>query len=499
MMNPKIVSDIVTILDQILPKNLYALDFTIEHYSALLKRLSVINDEERFNDKKGAIIKALHLYFQRTHQHVDIRVTFKNFSITKHFYNSSQSEKYDRLIHDNALLLQDIFTRKNDFSPLPYLISIPENIRTQILEPYTKFNDSMSTARNITRDQINTLFNLDPRDITIFIRGKISIRYFTSPKKIPPGADKRFAGESVELMETLYQHYFPKGAWENIEPILNEIIVDKLNFSTIDNATYIKTFIPVYRAMIEILLLEIVEEKDKEKIEGLTGFILRQYFHDILLFTAKNLLQYIEDRDKNAEVFIKYYVDEVIIDSAGNKVQRFPIVDKRQQKWNFSSILSVMMQYKQTKLRIEAQKEVINSADLRVIECQNELDIEKEEKKQKQEKLLEIENMIKECDVKAIDTTKEKVKSKNTQITNSPEMNALNRQYMDLLQKQKSLQTQLEIARSRITNKSNELNRRKKKYDYEQKMLESIIKQVAPIVEMYEMIAEAVAAVLSKR
>ncbi|MFY9143193.1 hypothetical protein [Sulfuricurvum sp.] len=486
-------------LDEILPKNLYALDFTMSHYSELLSKLSVAKNEDLFNDKKGAIHKALVNYFIQTYQKIDLSVSFKSFTLKKHFIDPSRPESFDRMAHQNASIILDVLKRKEEFLPLPYLVSIPTEIRNQIMENFIKKNENMETARSITRQQIDSIFSLDERDITFFIQGKISIRYYTPPQKFPAGIDKRFAGASVEVMEEMYQHYFPEGAWSYIEPILGEVISDKLNFSVIDNSTFTKTFIPVFRSMLEILLLDIVTEEDREKIEGQTGFILRQYFHEILLYTAKNLLEFIENRDKNAETFVKYFADEIIIDANGNKIQKHAITDRQQQKWNFSSVLSVMMQYKQSKIRIASQKEAILAAQERVSECQADIALEKKHKHDTSEKIDELETMISENDRKVIELSRRIKEKRDESSSAKSDLTKANELHEDLIKMKKNHDAQLDMVKNRISNKMSELAQRHKKLEYEKTSLKNILEQSASIHEMYELIAEAISLVLAKR
>lgn len=471
----------------------------MEHYYKLLNQLSVSDNKERFNDKKGAINKALITYFSQTHQTIDIQTSLDTFTIKKHFIDPSRAEAFDRMTHANVSILLDILDRKEEFLPLPYLVSIPHPIRTQIIEGYSSINESMEVARYFTRQQIDTIFALDERDIIFFLQGKISIRYYTPPKKFPAGSDNRFSGESVESMEAMYRHYFPEGAWEDIETILGEVIEEKLNFSVIDNITFTKTFIPVFRSMIEILLLDKVSEEDRSKIEGQTGFILRQYFHPILLYTAKNLLDFVENRDKNAESFVKYFTDDIIIDGAGNKIQKFAITDRRQQKWNYSSVVSVMMQYKQSKIRIAAQKESIVSAQERVSESQNDISTEKKHKLEIMEKLDEIETMVSENDKKITELKRQIADNTDDNIALKSELKNGHDLYSELFKLKKNYSTQLELTKNRLTNKMSELAQRHKKLEYEKKALQSIIEQTASVKEMYELIAEAISLVLAKR
>lgn len=498
-MNPRIILDIVTILEESLPQDLYALDYTHEHYMTLLRNLEIDTNETLFDDKKGSIRKALIKFFAQTYQDVEIKAAFDKCTIKKHFTDPSKSETYDRMLFKNTIIIIDLLKRKFEFTPLSYLISIPEDIRNTIMDGFINANDTMETARQTTRQQFEQIFELDERDIIFFLRGRISIRYYTPPRKLPAGADKRFAGESIEKMEEMYATYFPNTAWEHIEPILGEVIAEKLNFAVIDNITFTRTFIPVFRSMIEILLLEIIDPSQRDSIEGFTGYVLRQHFHQIFVFTAKNLLQFVEERDKNAEKFIKYFNDDIILDSNGNKIQKYAIVDSKQQKWNYSSIISVMMQFKQAKLKIETQKEAILAAQERIEICKEELNVEKNSKQTVVDHLNEIEEAIGDNDTAVLKLKHRETRTPEEAVALKSEINKLNYHHTGLLEMKKNVHTQLELAKNRITNKTNELARHENKHTYEQKNLAAIMEQTAPIFETYETIVEALAAVLTKR
>ena len=465
----------------------------------ILKKLSIYDKEEFFEDKKGAIKKGLIEYFENYHQKVSLEITFRSFTLRKQLLDPSRSESFVRMIHKNMLVLIEALKRKEEFLVLPFLLSIPESIYQPMVHEFNRLGESIEMARSITRQQVNTIFNLDERDIVFFIRGRITIRFFTPPRKLPPGVDKRFAGEAMEDMDALYMSYFPNGAWESIESILGEVITEKLNFQMIDNLTYHKQFVPVFRSMIEILLLEIVSKEDRGKVEGLTGYVLRYHFHPILLYTAKNLLDYIEKRDKNAEAFIKYYTDDIIIDVYGNKIQKSPIIDQKQQKWNYSTISSVMMQYKQTKLRINTQNELIRSAQERVDECEAELRTEQKNHDATIENIVSIkmvlmENERKILEIKAKSTTKEL----NT-LSVQKEIKRINNIQDELNESTKHKKSLLDLSKGRLINKKIELTRREKKVLYETKTLEAIIEQTEAIIQNYETIAEALSLVLAKR
>lgn len=490
------IADIVALLDEMLPQEIYAHDFTDEHYRTLLRQLDVDHSEKLFINKKAAIRKGIIEYFSRTFQTIELELTPHTFSLKKRIANPSMGEDFDRALHRAGIKIIDIYRRKGEFLPLPYLLSIPETIREEILGYFTSIGVPIETIRSTIREQFSTIFKLDDKDILLFLRGRISVRYFTLPKQLLEGADKRFAGESIEDMEALYEHYFPNGAWKEIEPILREVIDEKLNFSLIDNATFTRTFVPVFRSMVEILLLEIVNPGDRQKIEGFTGYVLRQNFHPILLYTAKVLLESVENRDKNAEQFIKYFTEEVIIDAAGNKIQKYPIMDSKQQKWHYTAILSIMMQYKQAKIKVASQKEAIHAAQERVSECEAEIAFERNNRQALMDRVAEIESILAENDTRIMSL---RHKDSGDPMKTKTDIARLNAQQEEILKRKKGEVSQLELANGKLANKINEMKRRQKKLSEEKKSLQNLLDQTATLRETYEMIAEALSLVLAKR
>ncbi|HEX5623632.1 MAG TPA: hypothetical protein VFX57_04225 [Sulfuricurvum sp.] len=486
--------EIITILKTIVPENMYALDFSSRQYLSLLDQLNIPGEQNLFYQKQAELKNGLVEYFGLSFQKIDIEVTPQDFKLTKFFIDNGSTEAFDRMLHKNVTLLMAIADKKEEYLILPHLLSIPEETKDRIMKCFIDHNESMEKGRTLTRQKIQDIFQLNARDIIFFLRGRISVRYFAPPKKIPEGKDKRYAGESVEELDRMYALYFPQGAWKDIEEILEEVINDKLNFSTIDNATFTKTFILVFRGMIEILLSDIVSEADREKIEGFTGYILRKYFDQILLYTAKNLFEYIENRDKNAEAFLKFFTDEVVIDKNGNKIQKYAIIDTKQQRWNYISIFSILMQYKQIKIRLAAQKVAITDAEERLHEVKVDLKAEMKNKKEQMLKIDEIDRKISENEIMFM-------KSKKTNDSGSAENagSIKSKRQEELLIHKKNETNTLELIGKRIDNKTIELSRRQKKFDHESKVLQTIIEQITPIQETYDGIAKGLAAVLTKR
>ncbi|MDP3301056.1 MAG: hypothetical protein Q8S36_03715 [Sulfuricurvum sp.] len=486
MSKPKPVLEIVDLLKTFLPSNLYALDFSVSHYKSLLDKLKVSKDEKLFALRKGTLIDGIVEYFNLTFQVVSVDISFHNCSITKHFTDDTSSEILDRMLFKHSKLLIDISQKKDAYRTLPYLLSIPEETRDLLLKGFIDKNESMDKARKMLRLQIQPIFNLGERDITFFLRGRIWIRYYTPPKKVLEGEDKRYAGESQEELTAMYKMYFPKGIWKDIESILSEVLEEKLNFSIIDNATFSKTFIPVFRGMIEILLIDVINPKNRDKIEGFTGYILRIYFDRILLYTAKNLLLFIEKRDKNAEIFIKTFSDDTLIDSTGKKTKKYAIVDEKQQIWNYVTILSILMQYKQAKARIISQNNILSTVKEQMKQSEENLKLEKHSQVIQEEK---IEIVLKKI------ADSELVNFQNNKA--SDPIHA--KRHEDLISMKRTEENELYLIKNRIANTTIELGRQQKKLKHETEAKNILIEQTEPLKETYERIAKALALVLTKR
>lgn len=485
-MPSKEIEQIVNVLKSFLPANLYALDFTVEHYMKLLDTLKISNNEKIFEVKRGTIIDGLVEYFKLSHQNISVKLTLQNCLITKYFVDDSGSVEFDRLLFNNSKLLINVANQKNNFCILPFLLLIPAEIKNTLFKLYLDKQIAIDKARYLTRQQVQPIFNLSEQDIVFFLRGRMWIRYFTPPTKVTDGKDKRFAGESVEQLDTMYKTYFPNGIWKDIKSILGEVLDEKLNFAVIDNATFSKTFISVFRGMIEILLIDVLRENDRDKIEGFTGYVLRKYFDKIILFTAENLLVFVENRDKNAEIFIKTFSNNVLIDSNGLKTKQHAIIDEKKQTWNYVTILSILMQYKQAKLRIISQNNILTAAKDKLKQYDENLTSEKNNKVIQEKKIESIIKKIADNELKNFKNNKE---SDPLQV----------KRHEVLLSTKRTDENELYLIKNRIANATIELARQHKKIKHEASAQEILLEQTKPLKETYHRILNALALVLTKR
>ncbi len=436
-------------------------------------------------------------YFKSTNQHVSIAFLHNGFQIHKNFLYQERGEAFDRILFENRKLLNDVWRDIDTYKPFSHLIALPEDMRQSL---YDNFPDSPKKLKHFieaTRVQIAEEFDFPERSIVLFLRNRIFIRYFTPPKE-RSGAERRYAGESVELMEAMYQHHFPEGAWEEIRPYLDDVLAEELNFAEIHNNYFRAHFTRVFCMMVDILLVEHLMGEEKEKAEAFCGYVLRQNFHAIMHYVAENLLLHVQQRDSNAEQFIKYFADEVIVDGAGKKVQKYAIVDRNNNVWNYSAVLSVMIQHKQLLKRIDMQKETINAEAIEVQKSKKASDAQARKRRPAQERIdtLEERRVQQESELGMLKYTL-KMNKETESSTNA--LQRLKTEIEKVQSDKKEAQNDFEIIKNRHANLEKELTLRQKRLRNEQRTLELIIEQGEGVMEKYDLLTHALADTLMKR
>lgn len=484
-------------LENMFPDGIYALDFKNEHYSELLKRLSAGFSADKILKRRGTIHREMSNHFSKSDQKISIIFHSGQIVVQKEFDEDSYDEEEDRRNYIINSKLKEIIKNPDQYKPVSNMWIIPESHKDELVSAYSSMSSSTNEIREFLKHNLHTQFLLNHRDIIFFLREKIFIREYTSPRKVPEGADKRYAGLDHDDVVTLYKKHFPVGVEDKIEAILPEILSDKLNFSIIDNATFIRDFIPVFRSMVEIIILEHGLDLDDITLEGLSGYILRINLDLILLICAQDLFKHIENRDRNAEKFIKYYSDDVVIDSKHKRVQKYAIVDKKGQKWNYTSILSIIIQNKESDKKILRQEQQIDMIKGRFDIAGNKL-IDAEKRKQAiTEKSKDIN-----LEIKSLEMQIQSVNIRNTHRSRKEvetEKLSLQRKRLNLLDSKKFLVTKKDQIEREYRNTNTEFTNWENRLRKEKKLLTQMRASIVSLKESYEILLHAMVVTFMKR
>ncbi len=382
--------------------------------------------------------------------------------------------------------ISQIYQKKSSLTTEQIILKLPKPILDKLLEC---IGDKKVATRQIHQSiyrEFTKIFNLSSKDIIAIIDSRLYIR-FALPAQSNSSSDRRFNGESAEFLESLYNECFDESKNSELYSALESILDEILNFNYIDNATFTALFIPSFRIAVESVILNNIKSEYVDKIEGFGGFVLRKHFSGFLLYCAKNLLDKIEKQNKNAIEFIKHYTDDVVMDQTGAKIQRHPIIDANNQKWNYIAINSIMLQYKQSKDKIIAQKTLADQSRLAIKSYKNSITDELEKQKLSTQEIESIELEIAALDMQILESSDKEI------------MRELNSKQRELKWLKQTKTSELKLYDEKIENIKSEISIVSSRFTNEQKSLQVLMSQSKPIHEKYELITKALSQVLAKR
>lgn len=486
-------------LEELVPIDMYALDFTDHHYHGLIDLLEQEYPPEYLDENRGAIKEAIVQIFADTRQKITIGIYESGIQIEKEQLYPDKNEQFDRVMHKVTMRLLTVLDSPEAFKPVEYLWILTEDVRSDLFRFFHKTKLDDRQVRDYIRERIVTLFQLEEKDIVLFLRNAIYILHYVPPSEAKEGSERRYAGYPPDEMELLFDQFFPEGAWDLIEAYLEGVFTDQLDFTRIDNEAFRNSFIPVFKSMIEILIVEYASRLEEEKSEGFVGYVLRRYFDDILLAAAWEVLALFQERNRNAEAFIRYFKDEIIINERGKKIQKYAIVDSAGQKWNHNSILSVLMQYEQAEKRVIKQEEKLESIQHRLQESKAAFSTEKNgrfrisaEVKESQSLVIQNQNQIDQFEHKIIDL-------KQDSAENVERLNRLKKERESLLERSRMAHNNADYASRRFNNKQVDMKNWEKQYQANVKQLDEIRQQNEELMEKVEMIAKGLAQAMARR
>jgi predicted nucleic acid-binding Zn-ribbon protein len=478
---------------------MYALDFSHDHYVALIDRLEEHYEYTYLVDNRGAIKQAIIDIFSDTLQKVTVTIIEEQFHIDKALLYPFKGEQLDRILHKVTMRLLTVEDNPEVFRPVEYLWIIPEDVRRDLFGYFHRLKLNVKEEREYIRERINHIFGLDERDIVLFLRNAIYILNYIPPEIVEEGVDRRYGGHPPEEMDALYDQIFPEGAWDQIDAFLDGVFSDQLDFSRIDNQTFRDIFIQTFKAMVQVVVAQHASYISEDMIEGFSGYVLRKYFDDILLSAAWEVLALFQERDRNAEEFIRYFQDEIIINAKGKKIQKYAIIDEHNQKWNHNSILSILMQYEQSENRIRNQEEKIAGIQSRLGEAQYAFNTERNGRFKFSAEVKEVQNLVVE-NQNRIDELEHRIEDlKETTDENYTRLNRLKKERETLQERSKLAYNNADYANRRFNNRQVDMKNWDKQLHANEKQLEELTKQHDELEAKVELIAKALAAAMAKR
>lgn len=356
----QIMQETSSYLDKNLEPSFYAGDFCQKRFQALLEYLFELFSEERTLQNTLAIKKGMKEYFQQRHQTTEIVIQNKQLQIKKIPKKENISTVLDRALCQLDNKVAHLFDNIKDYEQHNHLKEFSKERLNDLLNCFHTLEMNICDTRVYIRESMAHYFELHKRDMIFFFTQQMYIRHFVDNTK---QKERRFNNVQAETLEAIIEEFFPDDMSDRITSMVPELEDSSLNFSRMNNAVFHQSLIETCRGFMDVLILPYIQEHDEEIALALNGYILRQNFDKILAILADILLKKVLNRDKNADIFLKYYNGDTIMDQQGIKTKKRGLVDEQNNNWNYSSIFSIITQHKQAKSRFLSYKEDLDEKE----------------------------------------------------------------------------------------------------------------------------------------
>ncbi len=371
----------------------------------------------------------------------------------------------------------------------------------------SKLPHAYTSYKDILSEKLTARLELLPSDMILFVEEAIYVKYYFQIETDQNNADKRACGISSSALESYKERYFPKNSYkELIFELFPYVIEDVLSYKKNTPLQFKKIFIPALVNTVEIVVIGHTELDDLRTIRGLTFYILREMFDDIMLFIAEDILFHFSNGERKAIDFLSRFSVHDTIDSNGRRHKAIPILDETQHIWNLTTIRSTMTQYKKAKQALYEKKSAMAN-------IKKKLELYKKDQKELYKQSELIKKRLDEIETKILQiriTTQKLSESDALEVTFIEDGNEkvfqrtvlLGRLFKkeDVLIGEKNvLRRSMDEIENKLSNKQKEIDTWEKKYSENKEFLASVEAHGYPIDKQYERITRALAKTLASR
>ena len=351
-------------LSKTLAPDFYASDFSQQHFDALLNELFDTFGEEKTHSRVKIIRKSIQQHFVDLSQNCEVSIVEGKIKTRNIFHEGVKCVDINKAKIGLNLSLKAFVDTKEEYALQEHLLCYPQDKLQGLYEKFeeTSMNGDYASLRNTIRASVQESFELDTKDIVLFLRKSLYVRYFVDMRCIKQDDNRRFTGISPEYLEQLYKDNFPEDFEEILFELAPDIFKDALDFSRIDNFTFKTIYIEVFRTLVDVAMADYIANIEKESVLGLNGYILRLHFDNLLYLCAELLIDKVMSRDRKADEFLRFYNGETIIGNGGKNIKKPFVTDEANNIWNYNSIFSIMTQCSQFESQYKQQEAVLKDA-----------------------------------------------------------------------------------------------------------------------------------------
>jgi hypothetical protein len=337
--------------------------------------------------------------------------------------------------------------------------------------------------KKILREQISLVYNLDQRDIVIFLNGKIFLKKFSY---------KIFKErELTNQIEILYDKRFIDSLWEEVSISLIDSFESGFDFLSYNAKEFYEKYPPKFFSIIkQVVKNSFIDIGERETIEY-TNLAFKKYFSKILKEVAHYLFEKVIDSDLRAIKFLKQYSESTKISNNKMRLNKAPLMNKKGKIYNYQSIFTLLKLRELYESKITHKKIEIKNIQVRVKKSLFIVQRSEDEMQRIQKRRLEL--------LIAIEKVEDEINSlTNMKLTNNLDLNRLEFSKRDLLDAFKQVEVRSRTQTNILNNTHKELKNWESKKEEKVRLKDELFKIQMDIEQEYDQVCEILSISLGK-
>jgi len=460
--------------------SLYATDFNANGISSLKRSIASVSTTAGTN-RIDATKVSLQDFFNAIFQKVFVYEDEDRLKIVKYFDKGALNEYQDRQLH---ALRQELIKYKDE---------VEETFSNNSIYMFDKSSRKRFEAtllsldkiplKEIIREQINIVYDLDCRDIVVFLNKKVFLKKFSYKEVI----DEEFINDS----DMLYDKRFIDSLWEEVKLHLNNTFNTGFDFLTYNSKEFHDKYPTKFLSILKKVLQESFSNIDEKDARKYSNIAFKHYKIKMLKEVAKSLFSKLLDANLRAVRFLKEYSESTKITNNKKRLNKAPLMNKKGKIYNYQSILSLLKERELLISKITHKKTEINNIQTRVSKSRHIVERSEDEMRRVQKRRMEL--------LLAIEKVEDDINSFSiVNSSNNININRLEFSKRDLLEAFKQVEIRLRTQKNILNNTKKELLKWEEKGEKKKEVKDDFINKYIKIEKEYEQICEILAIALSK-
>ena len=460
--------------------SLYATDFNSKAVSSLQKSIASVPTQAGVS-RNEATKTALQDFFDAIFQKVFVYEDEERLKIVKYFDNGAIQEEQDRQIHALRLELvkykDDVASTvsKNDL----FIFDKSSRKRFEL----TLLLLGTLPIKEIIREQMSLVFDLDTKDIVIFINEKIFLKKFIHKEnkslvvteKLKIFDDKRFV---VDL-------------WKEVQNKLRESFKSNFVFLKYDRKEFYEKYPQKFFSIIKAVVKNSFSQISEEEVVQYTNRVFKEYLPKMLTEVANFVFHEVLEGELKAIKFLKYYSESTRVHNNKIKLEKVPMMDTSGKIYKYAAILALLkekelLHSKKTHKRVELKNLQDRVKKSLLVVQRSEDEMEKIQKRR-----LELLFAMKKVE-------EEIAQKEEHNISDNVSINKLEFSKRDLVEAFKQVEIRLRTQINILNNANKELQRWEDKRNKKNMAKAQLDDKYRKIEQEYQTICEVFATALSK-